>query len=417
MSYFLVFSFFLLVFIYDFFSVHLQISFLDELFAGFLFMYALWIRINHKVTLTSADKKIFIAFVILILSGTIGGLLSSIQPFNIQVMDFIIFIKFFIAYFSTRIILTYKNIEYFLTKNIIFLLITSASFVILVVLWNKIFLFFPYFDIKIFNLPSEQLFFGHPAKYAFFFEMVLLLLLPSIKNNNIMLFLFFLLILVGFLSLRTKFIIFIALMGLIIVSLKVFNLQKISIKKLFLGSSIFSLLILILAYDDIAFHLLSNSDSELGVRGLLLVSAYDIASNSFPFGSGFGSFGSYASTVNYSSLYYDYHFDIISGCMPDKPSFLSDNFYAMILAQFGFIGLISFLYILLVFFITFIQAFNFDYANRYYYMSIIILIITLILDGLSDTPFTQNRGVFMAIYIAIIFNKFSINRNRTRNEK
>ena len=415
MSYFLIFSFVLLVLVYDFFSVHLHISFLDELFVGILFIYALLIRIKHKITLTTTDKKIFIAFIILVLLGLIGGLLSGIQTISIQLMDFIIFIKFFITYFSTRIILTHKNIEYVLTQQIITFLLASVTFVILILLWNEVFRFYPHYDIKIFNLASEQLFFGHPAKYAFFFEIILILLLPLLKNNNFIIILFIIIFLAGFLSLRTKFIVFTGLLGIFIIALKFFNLKKLSVKKIFLGSFFFLAFIMIFAYDDIIFHLLKGSNGSYGVRGLLLISAYDIASNSFPLGSGFGSFGSFASVVNYSSLYYTYGFDLIDGCMPDKPSFLVDNFYAMVLGEFGFIGFILFVYILILLIKIFIHAFNMDSINRYYYISLIVLIITLSLDSLSDTPFSQNRGMFMAIYIAIIYNKFLI--NQAKHEK
>ena len=69
----------------------------------------------------------------------------------------------------------------------------------------------------------------------------------------------------------------------------------------------------------------------------MLISSIDIASNNFPFGTGFGTFGSFVAAEHWSSLYNTYGYTY--------SPFLSDSFWPIVLAQNGFIGLIIFIVI------------------------------------------------------------------------
>ncbi len=403
--------FILLVLLYDVLSIKLNISSTDELIMVFLSLYAIMVLFKKKIFFLKEEKYIFIFFISIILLGFLGSFFSNLQPIKIQLIDIIIFIKFFIVYFSMRIILISKNYDYTTSNIMLFILLFIAFFIFSLVMQDRILDLFPIFDFKYFNIGSEELFFGHPSRFAFAIEMILLLLFPLLKKNNTMLYIFIPLLILGALSLRTKYFIFVFLFIGAIILLKFFKLKYISVVKISFISIFLISFILIFAHNDILQHILPREDGGQGVRGRLLFAGYNIALNHFPLGAGFGSFGSYASTVNYSPLYYIYHFDIIPGCMPDKPSFLADNFFAMVLGQFGFIGLICFLLILALFVKILLFLYNHDYTNRYYYISALLMIVIVFYESFSDSILSQNRGVFIAIYLAYIISKFRITKD------
>jgi len=73
-------------------------------------------------------------------------------------------------------------------------------------------------------------------------------------------------------------------------------------------------------------------------RVLLYVTGAQIASARFPLGAGFGRFGGYASTLDYSPLYDEYGLSQIYGLTPDDPLYASDTYWPHIAAETGWLG-------------------------------------------------------------------------------
>ncbi|MBC1499771.1 hypothetical protein HB943_04080 [Listeria weihenstephanensis] len=83
-------------------------------------------------------------------------------------------------------------------------------------------------------------------------------------------------------------------------------------------------------------------------RGVLLRTSVEIAKEHLPFGAGLGMFGSNASRIHYSPLYFKYHLSNVWGLSSINPAFITDSYWAMIIGETGFIGAI----LLLALFIT-----------------------------------------------------------------
>ncbi len=79
--------------------------------------------------------------------------------------------------------------------------------------------------------------------------------------------------------------------------------------------------------------------SEGFARTELARTSLKVASDYFPIGSGFATFGSYVSGESYSPLYYKYDLSNVWGLEPGHTSFLSDTFWPTVVGQFGFLGL------------------------------------------------------------------------------
>lgn len=78
---------------------------------------------------------------------------------------------------------------------------------------------------------------------------------------------------------------------------------------------------------------------ELTPRLFLVQQSVAVASDFFPLGAGGGTFGSAVSKMYYSELYYDLGFSGRWGLTETDNRFLNDNFWPMVIAQYGILGL------------------------------------------------------------------------------
>ncbi|MCK6068106.1 MULTISPECIES: O-antigen ligase family protein [Microbacterium] len=92
-----------------------------------------------------------------------------------------------------------------------------------------------------------------------------------------------------------------------------------------------------------------NPDAVARIR--LTIDSFTIAAQSFPFGAGFGRFGSAVARQNYSPLYYELSYNNVWGLGPTEESgqFLTDTFWPAIIGESGFIGAACFIAVLVVF--------------------------------------------------------------------
>lgn len=73
-------------------------------------------------------------------------------------------------------------------------------------------------------------------------------------------------------------------------------------------------------------------------RNAMLKTSFQIASNYFPLGAGFGKFGGMVSAWYYSPLYYEYGLSSVHGLSEDQPWYLLDVYWPHLLGELGFIG-------------------------------------------------------------------------------
>jgi hypothetical protein len=77
-------------------------------------------------------------------------------------------------------------------------------------------------------------------------------------------------------------------------------------------------------------------------RSLLYTTALTISEGRFPLGVGFGRYGSWLSRDPYSNVYYEFGLDRAYGLGPEWPAYVNDAFWASVLGEAGWLGLISF---------------------------------------------------------------------------
>lgn len=131
----------------------------------------------------------------------------------------------------------------------------------------------------------------------------------------------------------------------------------------------------------------------------------------YPFGSGFATYGSDASGTYYSDLYYLYGFDKMSGLSPNDTRFLNDNFWPKILGQFGFPGLIIITMIMVILFISF----NRSKMNGILKALVVSAFLACIIHSLGSSTFNISCCVSLFAGYALAMRLPNGVKNATQN--
>ena len=181
--------------------------------------------------------------------------------------------------------------------------------------------------------------------------------------------------------------------------------KKISRKvKLFAG-------IVFCAATAAALYQLINYYYMMGVesaRAVLTIGGPFIAKDHFPFGTGWGTYGSAASIDPYSPVYGMYRMAGVWGLSPDFPDFICDTFWPMVLGQCGFFGFAAFIGVL-VLFIRKILTLKY---NRCAFASALIPLLYLFVSSSSESAFVNPIAIPFAFWFGFLFAEDASKKDR-----
>lgn len=371
---------------------HIKIfQYWDEFYSSLFFLFVV-IKGAKRFTIKVEDAKIVILGFVILVMGLISNVLFGYQKFSAVFADIFLNFKFLLSICVSFFLFHNLDFEYFRGKILRHVkVLTFFLFAVLVI--NKIHRFMPGAD-KRFGMISESLFYSHPTELASV-SFLLLLLLVLFKSNKKQDLLFcFMAVILTCASLRTKAIaticIFILLYYLIIVKDK-----KISFRYL-----IFLIpLVIIIGWEQISFYFFSSQSMEMA-RGALQVTSAKIAKDFFPFGTGFGTFGSYYSGVSYSPVYALYGISSVWGLLEANPMYICDTYWPMILAQTGIIGLICMVMLVVLLLKKIQKLYRYD---KLIYLAGISAIGYLLISSTSESAFTNPLAMPLAMVIGIVF--------------
>jgi hypothetical protein len=157
------------------------------------------------------------------------------------------------------------------------------------------------------------------------------------------------------------------------------------------------------------------NDYDFAARSTLYQTAGMLLRDFFPLGSGFASFATYASKAHYSHIYSDYGLSFVNGLTPQEWFSASDSYYPS-LAQFGIVGII--LYLTFWGYIVWLAFSKLRKKGEVQpFIVALILISFVFIENISDSFFTSNKGVFMMMFLGILFSKpsaASVHRRRNK---
>ncbi len=411
----ILFSVIYLVFFYDVLANSL--GFYDEILALYFMMVIIVVLLfSKKIFLYKNEKNIvillsFIGFIGL-LSNYLSYLGGNVTDTNAIIGDFINLYKAFIVYFGIRLISSKFNAQNVLKKtekHTRFLF----NLIIILLFFDIIFKLFP--QLPRYGIHSYQLFFLHPSRFSFVFSFVFLVLFNKYIKSNKKHLLFILII--GLTSLRVKYFGFVVLAIFLMYYRHL--LFKISKKTIFILIGLLFVLIGLLFQDQIKMYFSFDNIKNGWSRGILLMESIKIGYDYFPFGTGFGSYSCYFSGKYYSWVYDKYGINNVWGISRFYWGFVSDQFWPMVLGQFGYFGLLAYLLIIyqyIVLFLKFLKSNITNIKNSNYMFTALLGMLLLLIDSSSDAIFTQNRAVVLFILFALFINSQS-NKTIEKNTK
>ena len=238
--------------------------------------------------------------------------------------------------------------------------------------------------------------FGHPSRFATaaIATAFLFLYCSTYKWSDVLIFLF--LLTIGFFSTRAKFYGFWVVAISLIVFTKLGGQMRLNWKSIAAGILI-CLLAIWFAKEKIIIYYVDGmmNSREMWSRPAMLFASGQIFYDYFPFGCGLGSFGTFASAEYYSPIYEMYGLNHIWGLSKNMPIFICDAFYPE-LAQFGIIGAILYFF----FWYTIIRKSTSQNIQKS--TCIWMIFIFFLIEGIADSTFTHNRGLFILIILALM---------------
>lgn len=135
-------------------------------------------------------------------------------------------------------------------------------------------------------------------------------------------------------------------------------------------------------------------------RQRFVMVSMDLVRRYFPFGTGFGTFGSAGAAKYYSPIYYEYGFDQLWGMTSDNPMYLNDNYFPMIFAQMGFfVGLLFIILLIVYFYNLYISSKNKSKLIQY---GVLFYIIDLLFSSIQSS-YLAHYSVVAITFLTMLY--------------
>lgn len=286
---------------------------------------------------TGINRDDFINFGILILFqilGLIYNFIYKIQNSNTAIfLDLFSCSKIFIIGFSAKYICYNLDKKYII--NVLGKIFIAFAFLLFFLMLLNLFVNYGMRDDIRYGLPSFKFLCENAGQFNYLcYYLVIIIATYSFNRGKGFTFSLLISLIVWASTLRVRTFMFIVLFILLyLYFMKINKGLKNAAKILFF---LIIPLFIFASYAQIDKYFLNENSarSVLFSRSLLIFKDY------FPFGTGFGTFGTASAAKYYSQLYYDYNLNNVWGLSPDYPAFANDNYWPSILAQFGFFGLL-----------------------------------------------------------------------------
>lgn len=187
-----------------------------------------------------------------------------------------------------------------------------------------------------------------------------------------------------------------ALACILIIYLLVFRKkQKLSRRIKLLAGGVVALAAAAGIYQVVSYYFLMGAESA---RAVLTIAAPFLAYDHFPFGTGWGTYGSAFSVEPYSPVYGMYRMAGVWGLSPGYPEFVSDTFWPMILGQCGFFGFLAFLAV----FVLLVRRIFLLKQEKGTFASALAVLAYLFISSTSESAFANPIAVPLAFWLGVL---------------
>lgn len=323
------------------------LNYIDEIFIVALLFVAL-IKSRGKIPFIAV--KILLIAITFFIIGTVYCIIFSEYTFKILILSGFLSIKFFLIVAAVVILRPKDEIIKYIKKSLKILGFISALTGLFNFLFPEIWVsIIPYAWVEWrLGIPAALGLFIHPGQYGWFMLFVAILYYSEFKitKDKKKLCAFIIYAVLSITSIKIKVIA--GIVCVLFVDLFIVDRKRIrSSKFIALGGSIIATLVVFGNYlfENISKYILGTT-TEVSARYVLLNRSLNILWDYFPFGVGFGKFGSWYARVNYSEYYYKYDCDKVYGLEPSNPKFATDTFWPSVIGETGIFGTIIYIYFL-----------------------------------------------------------------------
>ena len=358
-------------------------SYYDEILAVSSLLSLFFSMAMRKSRFTREMKIALCLLFAIVVIGLFGNFLSGIVSDTFFILvDILACSKFFIIYFALKSILgnTSYFVSYMARESKVLLVLMLACLVI-----NQFVDIGMTYEMR-YGLKAFQFVFIHPT-HMVTLSLACMAFIYSDASNGWKKYIGIALVLMA-MSLRSRWV----ALALVIVLIIIF-VKKGSTRAPFVVIGVGSVSALLVGQAQMSVYYGSASESA---RGHLMTTALSVFQNFFPLGAGFASFGSGVTKTIYSPLYYQYGLQNVYGLAPNNPSYLTDTFWPVVLAQFGFLGLIIWLLLLIMLVVDFYRL---GIASGMLVLSLTMIAAILISTTASGSIFSMQMITLLVAFM------------------
>lgn len=383
--------------------VNRVISYTDEILALVLLLEMI---LNYRIVQTKLSKieiKMLLAYIAFAVLGLISSATNPVQSVFLIFSDMLVCMKFAIFYFYTRTVLNIRIDSTVLIEKL------SRMVKPLVLLFGLVAIhdiaFTPFFkkaDYRYF-MYALQLCFGHPTLLAAFSITCAVIIMAglSIENKKNDKCVIWVALALAVLTLRGKAIA--ATIAIVVMYATLFVIKKHAKVIGTLGGVAAALMA---GWDQFAFYFGAAAQARDDfIRAKLLRDAISLAKQFFPLGTGYGTFGSNIAAEHYSPLYIAMGYSGLAGGSREENFALSDSFWPIIIAQFGWMGLLLFAYFLVGLARKIFELYS---INRYLFWAGISAIAYEIIASTAESAFFHPVAIPLFCVLGLIINSGEI---------
>ena len=358
-------------------------SYYDEILAVSSLLSLFFSMAMRKSRFTREMKIALCLLFAIVVIGLFGNFLSGIVSDTFFILvDILACSKFFIIYFALKSILgnTSYFVSYMARESKVLLVLMLACLAI-----NQFVDIGMTYEMR-YGLKAFQFVFIHPT-HMVSLSLACMAFIYSDASNGWKKYIGIALILMA-MSLRSRWV----ALALVIVLIIIF-VRKGSTRAPFVVIGVGSVSAFLVGQAQMSVYYGSASESA---RGHLMTTALSVFQNFFPLGAGFASFGSGVTKTIYSPLYYQYGLQNVYGLAPNNPSYLTDTFWPVVLAQFGFLGLIIWLLLLIMLVVDFYRL---GIASGMLVLSLTMIAAILISTTASGSIFSMQMITLLVAFM------------------
>lgn len=305
----------------------------DEILTVILFIRFIIILFQNKGAFDKIDKNelfILIGVLFIIIIGIISNYFSNFQSIKYILIDLFSSIEIFLLYCSLK----HFSID---TNMVMKVLMNFSKIMVIIIFFCGILNLFVdigmEYEIR-YGIKSYKFIFANPGTLVIVLVSMTAILDTKFKKNILYIVFAIISILLTLRGLGIG-------IAIIYIVMKVLLYKKYNIKI----RNMFIILVLMLIIGNKQILMYYYQDTP---RNALLINGVKIANDYFPLGTGFGTYGSDVTKESYTDLYYIYGLNKYYGLSEDLPGFITDGYWPMIFAQFGWIGSIITIIVLLL---------------------------------------------------------------------